>query len=82
MIISPLALQAAACNEYLGGREPQTDAEWELCVSFWAYNIEPSVALKATQLMAKIMACPLLEDDVQRIVEFQLLKKAEAAEGK
>lgn len=70
-LVSPNDLQKAAQEAYLEGREPKTEQEWALCVNFWATNIEASVRVQATVLMAKIMGCPLPDSYVQEIAEFQ-----------
>jgi hypothetical protein len=73
--ISPNELHKAACDYYLAGDAPQDGNEWALCVNFWAFNIDKGLRVQATVLMAKIMDCPLTEDFVRRIAEFQ--EKAE-----
>ena len=70
MLTSPNELHKAACEHYLEGGKPVDDDEWELCVNFWAFNIDLDVTIDATVLMAKILDCPLSEDQVREIAEF------------
>lgn len=70
-LISPNELHKAACESQLRGRKPETDLDWELCVNFWAFNIAKGLRVSGTVLMAKIMDCPLSEEDVRAIAEFQ-----------
>lgn len=74
-MISPNELHQAACREYLGGREPVSEKDWQLCVNYWAHNIALEVRVVATVLMAKIMSCPLSETAVREIAEFQSGRK-------
>lgn len=70
-LVSPNEMHEAACEIMLAGRKPKTKDEWALCVNFWAANIDKSLRVIGTVLMAKIMSCPLTEADVRTIAEFQ-----------
>lgn len=71
-LMSPNDLHQAACNTMLGGDKPQSRADWTLCVNFWAANVEKEYCVQLTDLMAKIMGCPLTEEEVAEIAKFQL----------
>lgn len=58
----------------LEGKEPVTEYDWALCVNFWATNV--SVAeIGICKLMKKLYNCPISDEDVTAIAEFQANKK-------
>ena len=73
-MISPNELHDGAKRHMLDGAEPVTDRDWQLLVNFWAANV--SVAeVEICKLMKRIYDCPLSDDNVTQIAEFQATKK-------
>lgn len=74
-LVSPNEMQEAACKEMLDGNAPKVRTDWVLCANFWAFNLEPSLAVLGTLMMGKILECPLSEEELTEVAEFQLRKK-------
>ena len=75
-LVSPNDLQRAACDTMLGGKEPQSVEDWQLCVNFWACNAA-CAEVQLCQLMAKIYGCPIPDEQIVDIAMFQVSKKEE-----
>lgn len=71
-LVSPNEMMAAAKEEMLGGREPETETDWELIMNFLAVNIHHEVAMPACKVMAKLYDMPLTDNQIEQIVAFQL----------
>jgi hypothetical protein len=71
-LVSPIELHKAACDSMLFGDSPVTLNDWVLIVNFYAVNIAKEVQPSATLLLCKIMDCPLREDFIADVVNFQL----------
>jgi hypothetical protein len=70
-MVSPNELQGGAKDAYLDGKEPKTQRDWMLCVNFWAANISHDLEESACLLMKRIFSCPLSDDLVKEIAQFQ-----------
>jgi hypothetical protein len=74
-LVSPKELINAACAEYLNGRMPKTDHEWEQIVNYLAFNIMEGMEFQATKLVCMIFDCPLSDESIRSICAFQLKQK-------
>jgi hypothetical protein len=77
-LISPNELHMAAIATMLDGRQPADMLDWQKIVNFWAYNVAPASAVPSVMIMALIYRCPLPEDVIQGITEFQLARRRQA----
>jgi hypothetical protein len=72
---SPNELVAAAREQMLDGREPESREDWVRIMNFLAFNVHPVAAVPTCRLMAKMYDMPLSEQEIEKIVAFQLAKK-------
>jgi hypothetical protein len=74
-MVSPNELFEAGKRITLDGRNPESRKDWVKMVSFWALNIHSGLEESACQLLAKIFRAPLSEEEIVKIVEFQVRLK-------
>jgi hypothetical protein len=73
--ISPNDLQANAIKVMLEGKAPVTERDWQLLINYWAANISVAEA-DICKLMKRLFDCPISDDDIKQIAEYQVkLKK-------
>jgi hypothetical protein len=75
--VSPDEMVTEAIRIQLHGKAPRTPHDWVMIMNFIAWNLVPSVAHDACQLMAKVYSMPLSEAEVTDIVSYQVGKRAE-----
>jgi hypothetical protein len=68
--ISPNDLQANAIKIMLEGKEPVTERDWQMCANFWAANVAVA-EVEICKLMKRIFDCPISDDDIKQIAEYQ-----------
>jgi hypothetical protein len=71
-LVSPNQVMTEAKNQMLGGREPETDKDYQLIINFIAVNLDPEIALAACNLMQVLYDMPISLQTIKEIVEFQL----------
>ena len=74
---SPNELFEAAKKYQLDGREPESETDWVDVVNFWARNIVSEVGPAAIQLMGRLYKCPLSDEDIANIHQYQWDSKKE-----
>lgn len=74
-LVSPDELLQAAKEQMLNGRDPVTDVDWFYVMNFFAVNIDTALALDACKLLRVVYDMSITEQDVERIVKFQLERK-------
>ena len=73
---SPNELLKAATVEMLDGREPETYQDWVKVMNFFACNVDADCAQVACSLLAKLYSMPIVDSDIEAIVNFQLAQRA------
>ncbi len=74
-MISPNDMNNAAKQHMLDGCEPQSERDWMLLVNFWAANVQKGTEEPLVNLMARLYRCPLCEELLSAIAQFQANKK-------
>lgn len=74
-MVSPNDMLAAATQEMLGGKKPETREDWAQIINFVAYNIDSEVAHLCCHVFGSIYDCPLTEKEIAAIVDFQVKNK-------
>lgn len=80
-MVSPNELQDVAKDIMLGGREPVTREDWQLCANFWAKNIQAGLEESAVPLLGMILSCPLSKKELKDIAQFQASQKEKEEES-
>jgi len=70
--VSPNEMLAAAKQQMLDGREPETQQDWQLVVNFIAFNTDRRCCMVATKFICKLYDIPLDETQIEAIVKYQL----------
>ena len=74
-LISPNDMHKAACESMLEGKLPTSEKDWVLVVNFYARNTAKEIQPKGLVFLCMIMGCPLSEDYITKISEFQTAKQ-------
>jgi hypothetical protein len=75
-MVSPNDMMAAAKEEMLEGREPESKEDWINIVRFLAVNIHRDLVHGALKLFRVMYHIPLTEREIRGIVSFQLSVEA------
>ena len=76
--VSPNEMLAAAKDFMLQGREPVNRQDWQLIVNFFAVNVASGMEEPCVQLVMKLYNHPLTEEDITKIVSYQVERKQAA----
>jgi len=75
-MVSPNDMMAAAKEQMLEGKEPESREDWVEIFRFLAVNIHRSCVKDAAELLRVIYDVPLTKAEVRKIVAFQLAVEA------
>ena len=70
-LVSPNEMHQAACDTMIDGRKPESETDWVRVVNFYAANTAKEIQPVGLVFLCKIMECPLSEEYILKISEYQ-----------